>query len=404
MDLETNNEHGWLTLLLVAITTILIWYFRFCRDVVFISHESRHSNEIGTQDQSTVSCCKNSDCVRCQRYRYVQERARRKLSWILRDLEARDPSAFSMLNRRIPDAILQSEKGKDYNKSHLRDGGAAHLTSSLQKPTVLMVLDLPSKEIVTEWHRNACSYLKERQTRAIVSKALASLGHGEICGETGVVEPRTPSSFSMVPTNDSEWIRNDSLGEWRVFQILNQGVWNPILLNKDHGRPCRDLLELVREIPGLLTDSLFGNVFVSKIYPGTIIEPHCGPTNIRHRLQFLLKLPDGRQDARNHNADANPTPRLSLSVGNEEKIEWVKSNDAFVFDDSFIHSVTYQEKASSRNNRRATTSIEISENQGLRSKDSSSRIVLIADLWHSGLQDVETRLLKDLYPPYSSSS
>ncbi len=395
MDLETINESERLILLLVTITTIILWYCHFHRHGVFFSHESQHSNNIGTQDQYTVSCCKNPDCVRCQRYRYVQERARRKLSWIVRDLEARDPCTFSALNPRIPNAILHPEKGKDCNTSHLRHGKPTHRGSPLQNPTVLMVFDLPSTEIVTEWHRDACNYLKERHTRAIVSKALANLGHDKIGGET--------SSSSIATTNDSGWIRNDSLGEWSVFQILNQGVWNEILLEKDHDHPCRDLLDLVREIPGLLTDSLFGNAFVSKIYPGTTIEPHCGPTNIRHRLQFLLKLPDDRDDVRNHKAESNTTPRLSLSVGHQEKIEWAKNNDTFVFDDSFVHSVTYQEKAS-RNNGQATASIEDSVKENLRKRDSLARIVLIVDLWHPGLQDTERRLLKDLYPPYSSSS
>jgi len=373
---------------MIAVVTLVVWYF-----YLRLSQESENWSEISKQDLSTVSCCKNPDCVRCRRYRYVQERARRKLSWILRDLEARDPSTFSSLDRRIPVAILRSRAGNRnyHDESHSRHRGVTHQPLVLQNPTVLMVLDLPSKESVTDWHRDACSYLKERETRSIVSEALASLGNGKIGDAIDGAETSSHRSPSVVPPDDSEWTRNDSSGDWRVFQILNQGVWNPVLLQEDCGR---NLTELVRGIPGLLEDSLFGNAFVSKIYPGTIIEPHCGPTNIRHRLQFLLKLPDDCEHVGKDNA--NQTPRLSLSVGRQENIEWDKNKDTFVFDDSFVHSVSYREKADGL----VTASIE---NSDLRNKDSLARMVLIVDLWHPELQDAEISLIKDLYPPYSSS-
>ena len=389
--LGTGNEHGGVILPMIAVATLVVWYFHF-----HLSQESENSSEISKQDMSTVSCCKNPDCVRCRRYRYVQERARRKLSWILRDLEARELSTFLALNRRIPDAISRSGTGnRNYHDgSHSRDRGVTHQPLVLQNPTVLMVLELPSKEIVTDWHRDACNYLKERETRSIVSEALASLGNGKIGDAIDGAETssrRSPSSSSVVPPDDSEWTRNDSSGDWRVFQILNQGVWNPVLQQEDCGR---NLMELVRGIPGLLEDSLLGNAFLSKIYPGTIIEPHCGPTNIRHRLQFLLKLPKFCDHAGNDNA--NQTSRLSLSVGRQKNIEWNKNKDTFVFDDSFVHSVTYREKPDGL----VTASIEASD---LRNKDSLARMVLIVDLWHPELQDAEISLLKDLYPPYSSS-
>jgi len=356
-------------------------------------------NGTGTKGKasSVVSCCKNPNCIRCQRYRHVQERAKSKLRWILWDLKAKDPSAGSSLSSRIPDAITQS--GSDFSSSSS--------SSPLQDPTVLMVSDLPSREIVTDWHRNACEYLQQRQIRSIVSEALHSLGAGRIIHETktNTVEPSDGRSL-VASSNDDDsksWTVNDTSpeGDWRVFQILNQGVWNPKLLGGN--APCRQLVELVENIPGLLNHCLFGNAFVSKIYPGTIIEPHCGPTNIRHRLQFLLKLPEPSpfHAASGGNAAADEPPVLSLSVGREENIQWDMQKDTFVFDDSFVHSVTYRGKEAGRDGFTTETPVGNAQEQTPISKDFLARMVLIVDLWHPGLQDIERKMLQDLFPPYS---
>lgn len=60
--------------------------------------------------------------------------------------------------------------------------------------------------------------------------------------------------------------------------------------------------EIVESLPGLLKDCIFGNVFFSRIRfsrkiscvdsfseirTGTQIEPHCGPSNVRHRCDLL---------------------------------------------------------------------------------------------------------------------
>ena len=366
-----ESEYHVATLPIIGIISLLVHYYYF-----YPSRERDKS--AGDGKQSPVACCKNPNCVRCRRYRYVQEQARRKLSWILRDLESRDPSTFSTLNRRIPNAILQSGT----STSHHNDNSY----SSLQDPTVLMVLDLPSREIVTDWHQDTCDYLKQHPTRTIVSEALRCLP-----------EDNSNNHESLSPnrsSDDSKWTVNDTSpqGDWRVFQILNQGVWNPVLLNEEYGikKPCKELLEFVQNIPGLLGNSLFGNVFISKIYPGTIIEPHCGPTNIRHRLQFLLKLPENA-DISKWDDDSNQEPLLSLSVGRTNNITWDMNNDTFVFDDSFTHSVTYLDGEEDRR--------PIAE-----SKDSSARMVLIVDLWHPRLSSIERKLLTDLYPPYTSLS
>ncbi|VEU40575.1 unnamed protein product [Pseudo-nitzschia multistriata] len=348
------------------------------------------ANTTERTQSAAVSSCKNPDCIRCRRYRYVQERARSKLSWILRDLRTRDESSFSKLNRRIPNAIIPPETMSSIDNSR-SGGGNNNQALCFQNPTVLMVQDLPSKEIVTDWHQNVVVYLKKRQARAIVFEALDKIENNSRIKRDG--------------EDDSNWTVNDTSpqGHWKVFHILNQGVWNPMLLseNENGKETYLDLLDLIHNIPGLLNNCLFGNVFVSKIYPGTDIEPHCGPTNIRHRLQFLLKLP-GKSSPVTHSSvvepknndvlDGETEPALSLSVGRIEKITWNADNDAFVFDDSFIHSVTYRNDDSAK---------EKLETENFSHEDDFARVVLIVDLWHPNLQESEKMILQHSYPPFT---
>jgi len=344
-----------------------------------------------------MSFCKNHNCIRCFRYGHVQKNAKSRLAWILWDFKTRKyRSNFSSLNRRIPNAIQEQRDGTLLPKNwvdifSIFGGGSSSSSSSnkktLQDPTVLMVLNLPSREIVTDWHRYTCEYLTQQSTRVIIFEVLKHLG---LDGD---------GSFSR------NWTTNDSpKGDWKVFHVLNQGLWNPILLsaadnnentnnnNNSNMSYQKKLLDLVRHIPGLLENCLFGNVYISRIYPGTNIEPHCGPTNIRHRLQFLLKMPSSLASSsslsnRNNNGSCNST--LFLSVG-DKKISWDLQNDIFVFDDSFLHSVTYLDEMKGKTD--FVDSIEAEQ----------ARIVLIMDLWHPDLQDMERTLLRQLYPPFTS--
>mmetsp|Transcript_27135 Transcript_27135/g.59718 ORF Transcript_27135/g.59718 Transcript_27135/m.59718 type:complete len:410 (+) Transcript_27135:224-1453(+) len=405
----SGSELGWdvTTLRMVIVESILISISIFCYYHFFFRDRNFRPGEINRKIQpAAVSCCRNPDCIRCRRYVYVQERARQKLSWILRDLKARDPSAFSKLNQRIPNAILRPEA-----ISYIDNGGSGNgnnnQPSSFQNPTVLMVPDLPSREIVTDWHQNVCVYLKERQTRVKIFEALQNFGYN-----------KSNSDVDYVSSDDSNWTVNDSSpnGDWKVFHILNQGVWNPILLsgNDEEKESYQKLLELVRNIPGLLKNCLFGNVFISKIYPGTNIEPHCGPTNIRHRLQFLLKLPDDLSSstlssyssaAERKNTDrfgCHKPPILSLSVGLKEDLFWDVNNDIFVFDDSFVHSVTYRDEEARMINPGAANIKKKSKSENLHNENDLARTVLIVDLWHPNLQEMEIMLLQHSYPPFTS--
>jgi hypothetical protein len=234
-----------------------------------------------------------------------------------------------------------------------------------QAPTVLKVPRLPSQEVVTHLHREALQYLRQQPTRKIVLDALEDL------------------------SDDSEWTTNDSpQGLWNVLHILNQGSWNHNLARRHghrhrHSPSIERLFHLVRNIPGLMEKCLFGNVMISKICPGTIIEPHCGPTNARHRLQFLVALPEDQVDSPpSSSSSSSPEDHTSgpcLFVGKDVQLIWSTQHDVFVFDDSFVHSVNFSPQKDGR--------------------QLVARIVLIVDLWNPDLDEFERTLLQHLYPP-----
>jgi aspartyl/asparaginyl beta-hydroxylase (cupin superfamily) len=273
--------------------------------------------------------CPNPNCVRCIKYRQVQQHAVKRLAWVAKEVKQQFPK--SSLDRVV--ASIQHPQ---------------LACSALQAPTVLMLADLPSQEVVTERHPEARRLLK--------SDAV----HPEILRE-------------VETTTSLLWNINDSpTGSWEVLPLLNQGSLNPHMI-----QACPKLYDYVKNIPNLMDGCLFGNAMISKILPDTTIEPHCGPTNVRHRLQFALKIPRQR-----HNQ------QLSLHVGVDHQLEWKNVKDVFVFDDSFVHWVNYETNKNHGD----------SDDNG-DSSSSGARLVLIVDLWHPDLTPAERMLIRYLYPP-----
>lgn len=266
--------------------------------------------------KSSSSSCPNPNCIRCQRYRLVQRSAQKRLPWLVKDLQCEFP--YASLTRVT---------------SSVRTGSTLKGISSRQAPTVLLVQSLRARPVVTDLHRPTCDrFLQDENLRNGILLDLENY--------------------------NQQWLDNDTQG-WQVLQLLNQGVWN-----QENLETCPNLARLLKSLPDLLDKCLFGNAFCSKIMPGTIITPHCGPTNVRHRLQYAITSttpPSNEQQA-------------GLKVGDDQVLRW-QQGKSFVFDDSFEHSVDYS------------------------ANSSGERIVLIVDLWHPELTLVERQLLERLYPP-----
>ena len=135
-------------------------------------------------------------------------------------------------------------------------------------------------------------------------------------------------------------------GRWSQHYLLEEGKWNASLLAR---LPVtRDLLE---SLP--ICESSVGYCYLSTVEPGTAIQPHHGPTNVKLRCQFPLLLEDGCAASLCVNGEARPYEEGKL----------------LVFDDSFEHSV--------------------------RHLSGGKRTVLIFDIWHPDVR-AEPILLRAL--------
>eukprot|EP00943_MAST-04B_sp_MAST-4B-sp1_P004137 g4137.t1 len=68
-------------------------------------------------------------------------------------------------------------------------------------------------------------------------------------------------------------------------------------------------------------------IYFSKLSPGTIIRPHCGPSFRRLRIHLGIAIPEPQ--------------KTSLNLANNVLYQW-KEGEVFVFDDSFEHFVQHK--------------------------------------------------------------
>ncbi|MDR3632829.1 MAG: aspartyl/asparaginyl beta-hydroxylase domain-containing protein [Isosphaeraceae bacterium] len=100
-----------------------------------------------------------------------------------------------------------------------------------------------------------------------------------------------------------------------------------------------------------------GAAFFSILEPGTHIKPHCGTTNGRLRYHLTIEAADG------------------ASIRVDDRVGSWTLDQCLILDDSFVHEVTHQ--------------------------GTERRVVLVVDMWHPELTDLERRVLAAsfLLPP-----
>ncbi|ACO69965.1 predicted protein, partial [Micromonas commoda] len=94
----------------------------------------------------------------------------------------------------------------------------------------------------------------------------------------------------------------------------------------------------------------FASAYLSKLTPGTLVTPHCGPCNARLRVHLALRIP--KDDSR--------------------VVRWEEGR-CVLFDDSFVHSAD-------------------------KKRRDADRIVLVLDLWHPALGPGDRNAVRALYP------
>ena len=170
---------------------------------------------------------------------------------------------------------------------------------------------------------------------------------------------------------------------WKVLHIMNQGQWK-----SEAVRLFPVTTAIVQSLPSLLNKCIFGNVFFSHVQQGSGIPPHCGPTNIRHRLHLALKVVAGSSSATTTATTTfDSRPRLLV----RETVHYWTESRAFCFDDSLRHAVEYP----MNNNKSSSLHSSSSSSSTTLEKE---RIVLIVDLWHPDLSEAERSAVQDLYP------
>ena len=141
-------------------------------------------------------------------------------------------------------------------------------------------------------------------------------------------------------------------------RIARTGDWD-VAFFYERGRRRDEVCEAcpvttrgIEAMPAMRTAG--GLIYVSRMRPGTHIQPHRGPTNLRLRCHLGIVVPDGD---------------CALRVGDDTR-RW-HAGRCLVFDDYLEHEAWNHTE--------------------------QDRIVLIVDLWHPGLSATEVRLLEGLH-------
>jgi len=124
--------------------------------------------------------------------------------------------------------------------------------------------------------------------------------------------------------------------------------------NADFATQCPKTAEVLESIPNLMTGTPFSFTFFSELAPGSTIDPHTGPCNLRIRVHYPLVVPPG--DCR-------------MQIGDEE-VTWREGEPVF-FDDTYLHRVW--------------------------NNTDEERIVLLFDIWHPELYPEEIDTIKTMF-------
>lgn len=307
-----------------------------------------HRDSRVVNDPYQITKCPNPNCARCSRYEELNRSAQKRLPWIMK----KHPDLT-----RIRNAIAAGPGVADNEESSLaiNEDQRVDVRSPVkgQRPNVLLIRGLKTRPIVTDLHQNACHVVE-------------NLGKDVILNEYR----------NAVQSHSASALENDvRQGTWEVLHLLNQGSWI-----QTNSNLCPKTIEAVQSIEGIMNGCIFGNIFISVLYPGTIVDPHCGPTNVRHRLHFPLVVPTLTSSL------VGSEPELRVA---KERITWTEL-ECIVFDDSIVHSASYPgEKGIGKH------SLRKGERNDARI---SCRVVLIVDLWHPELSAEERKAISDLYP------
>lgn len=202
--------------------------------------------------------CKFPDCVRCRRHKDVLMRARTKLTYYDDDQKANAASSLALLLKDVQSSYQKLAQESETDSSQSYDLSAPN-------PLIFRVRGIRAQAV---WD------IEEFPGLAGISDSLQQIqdefrelakGVGQTDGES------------------SQWKVNETpSGRWAICHLVDQGIQTKAAM------ACPVTWRTVSNLPGVMTNNLFGNVAFSIVEPGTRIAPHFGPTNIRIRCHLGL--------------------------------------------------------------------------------------------------------------------
>lgn len=164
-----------------------------------------------------------------------------------------------------------------------------------------------------------------------------------VSNSTGASEESATERPKEVLADDGVGVEATDRGQWNVLYFL--------LNHKKFDENCAACPKTVHLIEHILPRS-YSHAFVSALTPGSHIKAHCGPSNRMLRVWLPLCGMEG----------------CRMRVG--DRIVEPKEGEVLVWDHSYNHEVWHD--------------------------GPSTRLVLIADIWHPDLSDEEIKFLKVL--------
>ena len=166
-----------------------------------------------------------------------------------------------------------------------------------------------------------------------------------------VLEATTILEENFTAIRDELSEMRNAFVEYREANLAANGLWASFPLRKSSATDerakaaCPATTAIIDSIPRVGDMAMF-----SALNPGTHIPPHCGPWNTRLTIHLGLIVPEG----------------CAFRVGSTTE-RWTEGK-CLVFDDSFEHEVWHRGK--------------------------SSRFVLLVDLWHPDITELEMFVLR----------
>ena len=231
---------------------VVIWIIRHVVCAVKFMYLGLRELTISNNKDGRVksqTTCQSPECIRCQNYTSLMERAPGKIIEYTKRNEFLNPMELE----RVHSAVSSATPGDMLNDDH----------HDKQQPNILYVKALSA---MPWWETEHSNVLHN------VSKCLRR-GYKQITEE-----------FYEAYENSVayQWKQNTSdKGKWTVYHLYNQGK-----VVEENCRQCPKTAELITSIPSFMKGCVFGNACFSVMHPGTNITKHCGPANVRLRCHL----------------------------------------------------------------------------------------------------------------------